>query len=80
MYFDDKAPIPSNMMVDPQFSSSPDPQNMTSCFPNWICSMPMPMLWAPVLQALDTEYDRPCNLNAVARTAETVEPMVRVTR
>ena len=43
------------MIVLPQFSNSPDPQNMTSCFPNWICSMPMPMLCAPVEHALDTE-------------------------
>ena len=68
------------MIVLPQFSNSPDPQNMTSCFPNWICSMPMPMECAPVEHADDTEYDSPCNLNAVASTADTVDPMVRVTR
>ena len=42
--------------------------------------MPMPMEWAPVEQAELTEYDSPCNLNAVANTADTVDPMVRVTR
>ena len=43
------------MIVLPQFSNSPDPQNMTSCFPNWICSMPMPIECAPVEHADDTE-------------------------
>ena len=68
------------MIVLPQFSNSPDPQNMTSCLPSWICSMPIPMLWAPVEHADDTEYDSPCNLNAVANTADTVDPIVLVTR
>lgn len=51
-----------------------------SALPSWICSMPVPMQWAPVLQAELMEYDGPCVLKAVARTAEQVEPMLRVTR
>ena len=33
----------------------PAPQKAISLFPSWICSKPVPMQWAPVLQALEIE-------------------------
>ena len=38
------------------------------------------MQWAPVEQAEEIEKEGPCNLKAEDKTADTVEPMVRVTR
>ena len=42
--------------------------------------MPTPMQCAPVEHADEIEYETPCSLNAVDSTAETVEPIERVTR
>ena len=42
--------------------------------------MPTPMQWAPVEQADEMEKEGPCILKAVESTADTVEPMERVTR
>ena len=38
------------------------------------------MQWAPVEHADEIEYEIPWSLNAVVSTADTVLPMVRVTR
>ena len=51
-----------------------------TCLPSWICSMPWPMQCAPVEHAEEIEYETPCSLNCVASTADTDEPIVRVTR
>ena len=42
--------------------------------------MPTPMQWAPVEHADEIEYETPCSLKAVESTADTVEPIERVTR
>ena len=42
--------------------------------------MPVPMAWAPVEQAEEMPKEAPCSLNCVESTAETLEPIVRVTR
>ena len=42
--------------------------------------MAVPMQWAPVEHADEIEYEMPLSLNAVVSTADTVLPMVRVTR
>mmetsp|Transcript_10719 Transcript_10719/g.16266 ORF Transcript_10719/g.16266 Transcript_10719/m.16266 type:complete len:232 (+) Transcript_10719:786-1481(+) len=70
----------SNIAVNPQSSFSPAPQNAISDFPIKICSNPVPMQWAPVLQALEIEKLGPWSLKAVLRTALTVDPIERVTR
>jgi len=76
----ESAPIASNMTEKPQSSASPAPQKTTSCLLSWICSMPTPMQCAPVEHADEIEYETPCSLKAVESTAETVEPIERVTR
>ena len=60
--------------------SQPAPAIAMSALFNWICSIATPMQWAPVEHAEEMEKDGPCNLKLEERTAETVEPMVRVTR
>mmetsp|Transcript_97784 Transcript_97784/g.237812 ORF Transcript_97784/g.237812 Transcript_97784/m.237812 type:complete len:342 (-) Transcript_97784:166-1191(-) len=76
----ESAPMQSNMAVNSQHSFSPAPTMAMSALSSWICSMPMPMQWAPVEHAEEIEKDGPCSLKAEDSTAETVEPMVRVTR
>mmetsp|Transcript_19643 Transcript_19643/g.63923 ORF Transcript_19643/g.63923 Transcript_19643/m.63923 type:complete len:258 (-) Transcript_19643:98-871(-) len=80
LYFVESAVIESNMTEKPQSSASPAPQNIMSALLSWICSMPTPMQWAPVEHADEIEKDMPLSLKCVERTAETVEPMDRVTR
>ena len=76
----ESAPIESNMTEKPQSSASPAPQKEMSALLSWICSMPTPMQCAPVEHADEIEYETPCSLKAVESTAETVEPIERVTR
>merc|ERR1719183_735512 len=80
LYFEERAPMASNITLNPQSSASPAPQNMMSCLFSWICSIPTPMQCAPVEHADEIEYEQPLSLKAVARTADTVEPIDRVTR
>jgi len=80
LYLVESAPIESNITEKPQSSASPAPQKATSALLSWICSSPTPMQWAPVEHADEIEYEVPCSLKAVERTAETVEPIERVTR
>jgi hypothetical protein len=80
LYLVESAPIESNMTEKPQFSASPAPQKQMSCLPSWICSIPTPMQCAPVEHADEIEYETPCSLKAVESTAETDEPIARVTR
>ena len=80
LYLVERVPIESNMTLNPQPSASPAPQKAMFALPSWICSRPTPMQCAPVEHAEEIEYETPCSLNAVESTAETVEPIERVTR
>mmetsp|Transcript_58622 Transcript_58622/g.117744 ORF Transcript_58622/g.117744 Transcript_58622/m.117744 type:complete len:320 (-) Transcript_58622:15-974(-) len=80
LYLVERAPMASNMALNCQLSASPAPANTMSALPSWICSIPVPMQCAPVEHADEIEYDMPCSLNAVVSTADTVLPMVLVTR
>merc|ERR1719222_982598 len=70
----------SNIAENSQHSFSPAPAMAMSALLSWICSIATPMQWALVEQADEIEKDGPWSLNSEESTADTVEPMVRVTR